>query len=420
MPDAPHPRILFQGVPDDLYPELSALAGTAFRMTSSTVPWEIHDSDWDLLVSFAGTPYRGRAIHSLTFGATHFRSFRQNGVERQTVRLNPLFARETKVADDVAEGEVRRLLERSVVRNDPGPGARKGLHMLPPRFTKLVTAGDENTAWAALFDYQTELVWALPGETSHHVEWLALVLRLLNEVEPERFPPEPDWRSRDDWATPDVLAVRTQLRDLRLERERAIAEFERRDAEHVAKLKVQQAEASLGALRLLTEQGEPLVAAVAHALECFGFEVADMDDHHDEKTGSKLEDLRVSFTAEGGVTWTALAEVKGYGRGAKANDVGQVVGRPALVYFKETGREPDGLWHIANSFREHDPSTRPKALAGSADLAILAANGGCFIDTRDLFRAWRDVAEGKETPAAVRATLMASRDRWVWPTPPVD
>jgi len=414
MPDAPHPRILFEAVPDELYPELEVLAGTAFRITSTTAPWEIHDSDWDLLVTFADTPFRGRSVHSLTFGSLHFRSFRQNGVERTTMRQAPLFARETRVAEGV-EGEQRRLLERSVVANDPGPGNRTGLRHLPPRFTKLVTAGDEQVAWAALFNYSTELVWALPAQTTHHVEWLALVLRLLHDLEPERFPPEPDWRLRDDWATPNVLALRAELRALRLEKERTVAEFEERDAGHVAKLETQQANATSGALRLLTEQGEPLVAAVADALGCFGFHVADMDDHHDEKTGAKLEDLRVSFTTDVGVTWTALAEVKGYGRGAKANDVGQVVARPALVFFKETDREPDGLWHIANSFRGQDPSARPKPLAGSADLAILAANGGCFIDTRDLFRAWRDVTNGDATAGEVRASLVAAKERWEWP-----
>ncbi|MDM7888738.1 hypothetical protein QUG98_09755 [Curtobacterium sp. RHCJP20] len=414
MPDAPHPRILFEAVPDDLYRELEVLAGTAFRITASTLPWEIHDSDWDLLVSFADVPYRGRAIHSLTFGALGFRAFRQNGVERRTDREVPSFARETRVPEGI-EGEQRRLLERSVVANDPGPGIRKGLRNLPPRFTKLVTAGEEHVAWAALFHYSTDLMWALPAETTHHVEWLALVLRLLHDVEPGRFPSEPDWRSRDDWATPEVLSTRAEVRALRIEKERVIADFDQRDAGYLAKLEVQQADAASGALRLLTGQGEDLVAAVAIALESFGFDVADMDDHHDEKTGAKLEDLRVSFATDVGVMWTALVEVKGYGKGAKVNDVGQVVARPALVFFKETGQEPEGLWHIANSFREQDPSTRPKALAGSADLTVLAASGGCFIDTRDLFRAWRDVTQGIATAAVVRASLVAAKERWEWP-----
>ncbi|WP_434769400.1 hypothetical protein [Curtobacterium flaccumfaciens] len=411
MSNAPHPRILFEEVPDDLYETLAALAGTHQRISASDM-YKIHDSDWDLVVSFAGDPYMGSGMHALSFGAQVLPEYRLHTFTIQPARDVPLLARLVYVPENVAGSDIRRLLETSVVAHDPGTAKRKGLSRLPEKSRVLVAAGEEAQPWAALVPYGRKLLWALPAETSNHVAWLAQILRSLHELDADRFPAEPDWRLRDEWASPSVRAASASLRSIQSERVRILADLDRRQGEAEDELEAALADGAL--LDLLREQGDALVAAVTLAVRSFGFDVHDMDEHHDEKNGAKLEDLRVAYPP-GSQDWTCLVEVKGYGKGAKANDVGQIVSRPPLVFYKETGREADALWHIVNSNREQDPSTRPEALTSGGDLVALTAAGGCFIDTRDLFRAWRDVEEGVATAEEVRTSLMAGRERWEWP-----
>lgn len=164
--------------------------------------------------------------------------------------------------------------------------------------------------------------------------------------------------------------------------------------------------------RLLMAQGDELVAAVVECLREFGFAVQDMDGHHDRVTGAKLEDLRV--TEPGDASWECLVEVKGYAKGARANDVSQVTGRPAASYAAETGHVPSAVWHIVNAYRAADPSSRPVALTGKGDLAPLTEADGALIDTRDLFAAWRAVTEHRVEASEVRASLRSARTRWIF------
>jgi hypothetical protein len=71
--------------------------------------------------------------------------------------------------------------------------------------------------------------------------------------------------------------------------------------------------------RLVTGQGDELVAAVKAMLERLEFKV---DDRDETKKGQKLEDLRVSDPQS---PWLALAEVKGYATsGGKPKDLAQL------------------------------------------------------------------------------------------------
>jgi hypothetical protein len=69
---------------------------------------------------------------------------------------------------------------------------------------------------------------------------------------------------------------------------------------------------------------------------------------------------------------------------------------------------------VVNAWRGKDPATREVAIPQSLDLIDLADARGCLIDTRDLFRAWRDVQSGRAQPEVVRASLMEARTRWTW------
>ncbi|MCS0470464.1 hypothetical protein [Curtobacterium flaccumfaciens] len=414
MSEAPHPRILFENVPEHLREPLRLLAGTYDFVDDVFDITDIHDSDWDLIVSFDDTPYVGGGMHALTFGARVLPSWEWGGTEVEPTRGEVLSARHVYTPISL-DGEERRLLERTIVSQDPGPRGRVGLMRLPTGWTPLVVVGEEQLPWAALLDYGSQRVWALPSETTGHVEWLAFVLRALHETDQVRFPEAPDWRLADEWATPSVRSATAALASVEEQRQRALAELDREENSARGAVHEASVDAQAGFGRLLTEQSKPLEDAVSAVLECFGFGVQEMDEHHTTQNGAKLEDLRVSVARESEPDWTCLVEVKGYSKGAKANDVAQITSRPLLVFYKETGRDPDGLWHIVNSYREQDPSTRPVALTSAGDLAVLASAGGCFIDTRDLFRAWRDVEEGAVSADDVRASLMAGRERWEWP-----
>lgn len=118
-------------------------------------------------------------------------------------------------------------------------------------------------------------------------------------------------------------------------------------------------------------------------------------------------------------------EVKGYTKGAKVTDVSQIAGRPSVAYAVEQGKAPDAVWHIVNGWRTKDPTTRERAIPNDLDLEPLTRADGCLIDTRDLFRAWREVQEGRATADGVREAMREAVTRWSWapdlatlPTPP--
>ena len=109
--------------------------------------------------------------------------------------------------------------------------------------------------------------------------------------------------------------------------------------------------------------------------------------------------------------WTALSEVKGYIKGAKASDLGSFTKFTGL-YVKETGAIPDAMWYIVNQFRFDHPDSRPQALSGHDDeVAVFADQHGLVIDTRDLFRLQKAVASGSLDKAAARLLLTESTGR---------
>jgi hypothetical protein len=124
---------------------------------------------------------------------------------------------------------------------------------------------------------------------------------------------------------------------------------ERTQQEHVAVVKAAEqaaadaesrlaevrAEADSGLRRLLTAQGDDLVAAVAQSFESLGFKVRDMDEEWPK--GDKREDLRVQDPARG--RWEAVIEVRGYTKGAQQGDLLRI-SRFVTRYLKDEQRLP--------------------------------------------------------------------------------
>lgn len=101
----------------------------------------------------------------------------------------------------------------------------------------------------------------------------------------------------------------------------------------------------------------------------------------------------------------------------KTNDVPQIIGKPCSNYARETGNAPSAVWFVFNFQRGQTPGRRGKPFsAPELDLQPLEAFEGAAIDTQDLFKAWRDISTGRATGEDVRASLVAARGLWCWPT----
>lgn len=436
MTDAPHPRVLFEDVSNELFSELAPLVGTAKQISHDD---PIHASDWDLLVTCAyDAGVRDLNLHVLSFGAERLDPVVRGGSGAVLARLNITYAR----GADVAHGtppELSQLLQRTVLSqefpeekntwsvpwagyywavNDPA-WQNETTGDLGGACVPLLHVGQEQFVYAlhrrrSVEEGSKSLCWALPDETVGHREWLLHILQVLREHEPARFPSDPLWQTREDWASPEVASTMRRIATLDAAHEAAQAEYENVRSGLLERLESEVEASNRGVWRLLTAQGTNLVEAVAVVLTELGFVVSDMDEHHDAKTGAKLEDLRVRDAHVGG--WECLVEVKGYAKGAKVNDVPQITGRPSVQYAAEKGQAPSTVWHIVNTFISTDPSGRPVAIPSNIDLAPLTEADGALIDSRDLFLAWRAFRKGTCDADIIRRSLREAVTRWLLPS----
>ncbi|MBD8057529.1 hypothetical protein IC607_00915 [Cellulomonas sp. JH27-2] len=414
MHDAPHPRVLFDEMPDELFAKLAPYGATVGRL-GVDVP-VLHPSDWDLFVSFDLQPSTPDDVHVLSFGGDDFWDL---GTDGWGTTFSPRLLEESHARSITAgpDPRFRALVERSIVETAPAPPRRVFSAAREAYMTPLATVGAEHGVVSFICTRRgmTDGIWTwvLPDYTTHEDQWLALMLNELRVHDPSRFPSEPDWATGPVWGAPQVREAARELANIAAERAQVIAALDERASITAAKLEQAAATAADGPQRLLTADGAALEAAVQDALGDLGFGVRAMDDHHDAVTGAKLEDLRVT-DLDG--AWTCLVEIKGYSKGARLGDISKIVGRPSTFYAAEAGRPADSVWHIVNAWRTADPSTREVALANDAELAPLVEAGGALIDTRDLFRAWRDVIENEARADDVRASLRTTSGRWVWPS----
>jgi len=196
--------------------------------------------------------------------------------------------------------------------------------------------------------------------------------------------------------------LRARLGEIREEREAMLAASIADEAATEATLRQISAQVDTNERRLLTAQGNALVAATEEALRALGFLVENVDDM--QLGGApRLEDLRVSDSDD--ARWTNITEVRGYTGGAKVSDL-QRLGRFAGLYQQRTGAQPRTRWYIVNQFIETAPEVRRRPLAGSEeDIAVFAEDGGLVIDTRDLFILSQKVASGDADAREIREML---------------
>jgi hypothetical protein len=380
--------VLFEAFPPELAQELAALVPTAHVVQERE---EVHETEYDLLVTCAD--YAGKRsdqMHVLSFGAKKLDAFYISGEYSSGFiypeRTNRTLATEVTIPATV-DSEVRALLERTVVANMPTGEKFTWARLGPNQATVLMELGTEGLPYALLrsrgSQEESAISLVLPPETTDHRAWLVWFLRRLSTIDSETFPGDPDWSSAREWSTSNTLALHDEVSRLQEERLQLLARLEDKERAAVSRLEDAQTADKVGYQRLLTADGAELESAVEDVLAEFGFTVQNMDGHHDKVTKAKLEDLRVTDSEDPG--WIALVEIKGYTKGAKTNDVTQILGRPMRAYILETGSEPSAVWHIVNPERTVDPSTRNDAIPNDLDLEGLTDAGGALIETRQLF-----------------------------------
>lgn len=150
------------------------------------------------------------------------------------------------------------------------------------------------------------------------------------------------------------------------------------------------------------------MVAVADALERLGFDVENMDDQHEP--GSRHEVLQVR--SPDAPEWVALVEVKGYKRGAKANDLMSLIKYHGI--YKDKLGPPSALWYMANHFLDRSPDEHPLVLAANDDeVASFASDwNGLVIDTCDLFSLLNLVEAGDIEPTEARKLFTQKRRRF--------
>jgi hypothetical protein len=251
--------------------------------------------------------------------------------------------------------------------------------------------------------------WALPFVPAEPQLWLAAALDDWRRRTPDRLPLSPGWRTRNTWRPKAEAKAYRALTELASERERAWAEFDRRERDLEASAQRATKAADQGLRRLLTSQGDDLVMAVASALKTLGFQVVDGDATTPQGT-AKGEDLRLTDPDD--LDWTNITEVRGYAAGAKTNDL-QRLARFAAMTLSRTGAQPTTRWYVVNQFLGNDPDTRQSLLPGAdEDVEIFAEDGGLILDTRSLFALVRRVEYGEISQEDARGTLKATRGRF--------
>ena len=427
--DVPRPRVWFEDVPDNVRRSLSGLAGGYEEWGGAGD--NFHPADWDLVVTF-GTDATYRSsnhLYVLSFGAEHAAVQRQHDSPFGHVRVSLDYLGETHSRSRfVSEDESslpsgwRRLLTDTVVDQLPDGAKRYWIGGTTVGCTHLVTVGRGHPSGpAALLVERTPkpagLLLLLPQETTDHGAWLIALIELLRTRDPSAFPAPPDWRKSRDWAPVGLQAALDASSSIADERQRALADYDRRERAAAESVSRQIDLAAKGPHRLLNSQGEDLVAAVVVALISFGFRVRNMDEEL-EPGHTKMEDLRVGDPDAPG--WELIAEVKGYSKGAKATDVQQILQRPMWAYIEEMGSRPSGVWHIVNAFSGTHPATRPLMLQDDPAILQLSDADGALIDTRDLFKAHKAVQSGDVTAEEVRRSMRSARGRWQFDRPAVN
>jgi hypothetical protein len=407
---------------------------------------EIHDEDWDVMVTESGALSGCERLLVVGFGLTNVDGAQQwspstpgnpgHGATAVDVKQAMLSTRISVTVNQVPTPSHNLIIPdgldpfvERLVRNDLVPGFKGGQPWLPlsmPSFGGLSMMGyrpdwylspllsASNGAVLAARVRRSRVsprgqhpgeVWILPPWVTKHRDWVRAAWKVWAETYPGLIPSPSQWEDSEAWFTPSELVLHKKIEIVRTRREETVARLDAEEASLRKSLTAATQTALVGARRLLSADGDALVEAVQAALQDLGFSVVNMDEV--TVKGKRVEDLRIS---DG--DWSGIAEVKGHKRGAPAGDLIKIT-RFAGLYENEMGHQPAAQWYIVNAFRFDEPGARPVPLEASPeDVEVFGDGGGVIISTVDLFRVWRDVMTGVRMSHEVREAMKTSHGRF--------
>jgi hypothetical protein len=420
------PWLLAVGIDNDNSPVLHAALDSLIDVTVDYVEHQgdVDESEYDVVIAVEGLGFARENLHVFMLGGRTPDVFQHHqGDREEAYRWEPRSAgrsRQTTIPDDTPE-DIAALARASLVpwcdrQQKPysvlipsmeypisyGPDRLVG-PSFPAAFLR-AASGDGDVIAGRYTRPGGKQCWWLPRGVERIGDWLEVALKHFARQDPARFPVQATgWTDQPEWMTADEQAAARALDELNSEREEAIASLDAREADIRAALDAAREAADGGPRRLLTSQGEDLVDEVEQTLLELGFQVVRPDEERAASKEALLEDLEVLDEE-----WNTLAEVRGYTRGAKTSDL-QRIERFVGHYVRRTGHLPSARWYVVNHLLAQPPDGRPAVLRGAEeDVALFAEAQGLVIDTRDLYRLRRAVADGRTTAEWARNLLRSS------------
>lgn len=261
-------------------------------------------------------------------------------------------------------------------------------------------------AIAAVVEFpELKSFWSVPSQATDRLRWIEFFLNVMKRTHPECFPPEQVGLT-NDWRTSGELDAHRAVMDHKAVTAQIIQEREQELAALEEQMEAATEAADSGDRILLTTQGDVLVKQVTEVLTGFGFVVEDRDQVSAANKASKKEDLRITHPTVGADDWVAVVEVKGYRRGAKANDLRQLATAVGVFSVQEQ-RMPSAQWYVVNHHRTEPAQLRPEPLVSNGDeVEGFATDGGLVVDTRWLFQLKKRVDMGAMTATEAAEALV--------------
>ncbi|WDG30746.1 hypothetical protein N7925_21650 [Streptomyces sp. CA-278952] len=412
----PRPRILIHGFTQDeeIVEHIKKIAPTV-RLIDSDDIYNIRQKEWDAVVTKGGTLSLRSHLNIFQIGGDHVGTMKTSSA---SVSVNADWTTKAThfVLPDDCPSEVR-----SLSRNDLLPmvqkfspnehwsfrSARGGIDTNRDRYpavTPFLTDADDKVL-AGKISGETSEIWWLPNVGCSLTSWVSAAFQSWSMLYPDRFPLTEEWKRREPWLSPEEREIRDRLQKVETDLSEAIAKLANEKARLSVELEEKAAEVDSTVRKLLTTQGDELVDQVEQSLRELGFLVTNADKEI-STPGDRREDLRVSDPDL--PEWTAIAEVRGYARGAQLNDLLRL-GRFTTRYLRETGREPSSTWYIVNQEMAKDPDIRQAPLASNKDeVETFAESGGLVIDTKGIFRTLMMKREGSLSASEARSHIRKS------------
>ena len=418
----PHPRGLILGFEGELTAQLEPLFATSKVISNLS---EVEQTEWDVLVTAHGCDDARVGLYVVAVESDHMAGQSFGRITWQSQSASITYAGESRATEfplpSGLPAQVATLVEQHL-----GPRAvSEGSHRV--LFFGGTPCRDANPIHPFLLTIDGRIVagwfersehgppcWCLPSHAMLDAPaWVSAALSVWGKQDAQRFPPsEHDWQHRPEWRLDPEQAAALTIDEIIAERDRVVTDIDARLSQARTNLLNETRIADEGRRVLLTGQGDELCEEVAVALEDLGFQVERMDPVW--PAGDKREDLRVRLKAK--PDWISLVEVRGHRKGVQLADLIKLHSRFRTRYLQDTKALPSATWLFGNHSIDRDPSVRQVTLQShQSDVEAFGQDGAMVIDTVQLFKLTRAVANGRLTAAIAQSALIDGTGRFALP-----